>query len=263
MDMFTYKNLTKKIAMLFVLSILFISNSNAQADSLYSQILKGNKAYTESEFENAVYIYEQVLKSGYTSGELYYNLGNAYYRKGDYTSAILNYERALLLSPNDEDILTNLDFSRNHLQDRIEEIPDFFLVGWFKTFSNLFSAKMWATISIVSFILFLAFAGLFLFSRTIAIRKLTFIFSIIILFNSAISFVGGYIQNRKQTKHIEAIVFSPSVIVKSAPSDSGTDLFIIHEGLKVRIRDVDNGWKEIQLSDGKIGWLSEDTIVEI
>ena len=253
----------KKAILFFVLSLFFYANSQAQADSLYLLIEQGNKAYTESEFDKAIESYERVISSGYSASELYYNLGNAYYRNMDYKSAILNYERALLLSPDDENIITNLEFARNHIQDRIEIIPKFFLLRWIDSFVNIFPAKSWAVISITAFILFLILAVVFLFSRNIALRKLAFTFSVVVLFVSASSFYGGAAQNKKQTNHDEAIVFSPSVTVKSAPTSSGTDLFIIHEGLKVKILDTTNGWKEIRLSDGKIGWLQEDAIVAI
>ncbi|MEN8120361.1 MAG: tetratricopeptide repeat protein [Bacteroidota bacterium] len=255
--------MTKKITWLFILNIALIINSYAQTDSLYSIIKQGNKAYTESNFEQAITNYEQVIKSGYSASELYYNLGNAYYRKLDYKSAILNYERALLLAPDDENILTNLEFSRNHIQDRIEEIPEFFFFKWVDSLVNIFSSKAWSVISITGFILFLFLAILFLFSRTIIIRKLSFLLSILFLFLSALSFYSGLVQNKKLTSHNNAIVFTSSVTVKSAPTSSGTDLFIIHEGLKVKILDSTEGWKEIQLSDGKIGWLPEDAVVEI
>ncbi len=259
----TYKKMTKRTVLLFIFSLVYIFNSYAQADSLYSLIEKGNKAYIESEFEKAIENYEQVVKSGYSATELYYNLGNAYYRTQDYKSAILNYERALLLSPDDENILTNLDFSRNHIQDRIEEIPKFFLIGWLDAFVNIFSEKTWSIISISSFILFLVLMVLFLFSRVHSLRKLAFVLSIFVLFLSAISFYSGFVQNSKLTNHNTAIVFSSSVTVKSAPTSSGTDLFIIHEGLKVKILDSTEDWKEIRLSDGKIGWLPNEAIVEI
>ena len=258
-----YKKRTKKIALFFIFSMLGFSSSYAQTDSLYTLIEQGNKAYSESEFEQPINAYEQVLNAGYSASELYYNLGNAYYRNLDYKSAILNYERALLLAPDDENIITNLEFSRNHIQDRIEEIPKFFLFKWVDISVNLFSSKVWSIISITGFILFLILAILFLFSRTIIVRKLSFLLSILILFLSALSFYGGLAQNKKLTNHNNAIVFTTSVTVKSAPTSSGTDLFIIHEGLKVKVIDSTKGWKEIQLSDGKIGWLPEETVIEI
>lgn len=258
-----YNKTIKNVVLFFIFSLFFYANGKAQSDSLYLLIEQGNKAYIASEFDKAIESYEQVIGAGYSSSELYYNLGNAYYRNTDYKSAILNYERALLISPDDENILANLEFARNHIQDRIEIIPKFFLLRWIDGLVKIFPAKTWAYISIASFILFLALVFSFLFARSLSLRKLAFFFSVLFLFVSAWSFYGAAVQNKKQTKHNEAIVFSPSVTVKSSPTSNGTDLFIIHEGLKVKVLDSTNGWKEIRLSDGKIGWLKEDAIVSI
>ncbi|MCF6242569.1 MAG: tetratricopeptide repeat protein [Bacteroidales bacterium] len=252
----------KNIFALIIFSVLSLS-SIAQPDSLYKYIEQGNKAYIENEFEKAILAYETVIQNGYSAAELYYNLGNAYYRTKNYKAAILNYERALRLAPDDENIKTNLEFAKNHIQDRIEEIPKLFIVKWFDNFINLFSSQTWSIISISSFILALLLAMLFLFSKSVSIRKTAFFFGIILMIGSAISFYNAYKQNYKINGIKEAIVFSPTVTVKSAPKTNGTDLFIIHEGLKVKIIGSTHGWKEIKLSDGKIGWLPDDSIVII
>ncbi len=252
----------KHIILLILLSITSLS-SIAQPDSLYKYIEQGNKAYVENEFEKAILAYETVVQNGYSAAELYYNLGNAYYRNKNYKAAILNYERALRLAPDDENIKTNLEFAKNHIQDRIEEIPKLFIVKWFDNFINLFSSKTWSIISISSFILALLLAILFLFSKSISLRKTAFFFGIILITSSSISFYNAYKQDYKINGVKEAIVFSPTVTVKSAPKTNGTDLFIIHEGLKVEIIGSTHGWKEIRLSDGKIGWLPDDSIVII
>lgn len=252
----------KNILTIIILSILSLQMS-AQADSLYKYIQQGNKAYTENEFEKAIMAYETIIQNGYSSAELYYNLGNAYYRTENYKLAILNYERALRLSPDDENIKTNLEFAKNHIQDRIDEIPKLFILKWFENFINLFSADSWSVISISSFILALVLSIVFLFSKTIAFRKTSFFIGFILIIISGISFYNAYQQDNKITEHDEAIIFSPSVTVKSAPKANGTDLFIIHEGLKVKIIGSTKGWKEIRLSDGKIGWLPEESIIII
>ncbi len=252
----------KKISSTILFSILSLAIF-AQPDSLYKYIAKGDSAYINNEFEKAILAYETIIQNGYAAPELYYNLANAYYKQENYKAAILNYERALRLAPDDEDIKINLQFAENHIQDRIEEIPKLFIFNVLDNFFNLFSSKTWSIISIVSFILMLLLSIMFLFSKTVALRKTAFYFAIISLIISGIAFYGGYKQNYKINGHKEAIVFSPTVTVKSAPKQNGTDLFIIHEGLKVEVIDESNGWKEIRLSDGKIGWLPEDTIVEI
>ncbi len=252
----------KNIVLFIIFNILSFS-SIAQPDSLYKYIEQGNKAYVENEFEKAILAYETVIQNGYSASELYYNLANAYYRTKNYKAAILNYERALRLAPDDENIKTNLEFAKNHIQDRIEEMPKLFIVKWLDNFINLFSSQTWSVISIVCFILALLLAILFLFSKSISIRKTAFFFGIILMIGSGIGFYNAYKQNYKVNGIKEAIVFSPTVTVKSAPKTNGTDLFIIHEGLKVEIIGSTHGWKEIRLSDGKIGWLPDDSIVII
>lgn len=253
----------KHIITLILFSITSLSSTAQQVDSLYKYIEQGNKAYVENEFEKAILAYETVVQNGYSAAELYYNLGNAYYRTKNYKAAILNYERALRLAPNDENIKTNLEFAKNHIQDRIDEIPKLFITKWLDDFINLFSSQTWSIISISCFILALLLAILFLFSKSVSLRKTAFFFGIILIIGSGLSFYNAYKQNYKINGIKEAIVFSPTVTVKSAPKTNGTDLFIIHEGLKVEIIGSTHGWKEIRLSDGKIGWLPEDSIVII
>ncbi|MDF1548879.1 MAG: tetratricopeptide repeat protein [Bacteroidales bacterium] len=235
----------------------------SQTEEDYKVLSQANKAYVEGNFQTAVEKYETLINSGLSSADLYYNLGNSYYRVGNYKAAILNYERAKLLKPNDENILTNLEFSERYVQDKIEDVPKFFLVRWIDAFTNMFSEKTWAIISILTFISFLLLIILFLFSKTLIIRKISFYFGVITIFLSLVSFYSSYRQNTKLTNHNTAIVFSPAVTVKSSPLENGTDLFIIHEGLKVIITDSSDGWKEIKLSDGKVGWLPAETIVVI
>jgi len=261
------KNAIHKIAIITIYSTLFFSlqetNLSAQTAEDYKLLKQANKAYTDGQFQKAVEMYEKLVNAGFSAEELYYNLGNAYYRVGDYKAAILNYERAKLLDPDNEDIETNLEFSQRYVQDKIETVPRFFLMDWLDDFNNLFSEKGWAVLSIITFIGCLLLVISFLFTKSFSIKKLSFYFSVIVLFISLVSFYNSYRQNYKATHHNTAIVFSPAVTVKSSPHEGGTDLFIIHEGLKVTITDSAEGWKEIKLSDGKVGWLPGESIVQI
>jgi len=263
MTKFVTNNSVFSVILILALSWIFQFGIQAQTPEDYKVVKEANKAYTSGEFQKAVDLYEKLVKSGLSAAELYYNLGNAYYRIGDYKSAILNYERAKKINPDDENIITNLEFCQKFVQDKIESVPKFFLVNWLQLFLNLFSAKVWGIISIVTFISLLSLALLFLFSKSILFRKLSFYFGILFLFVSSISFYASYKQNKILNSHNTAIVFSQSVSVKSSPNESGTVLFIIHEGLKVTITGYSEGWKEIKLSDGKVGWLPNDAIVEI
>jgi len=251
------------LLLLLALTSFLKPNLYAQTPNDYAVIKEANKAYNAGDFQKSVDLYEKIVKSGFSAGELYYNLGNAYYRIGDYKSAILNYERAKKILPNNDNIQINLEFCQKYVQDKIEAVPKFFLVNWIRSFLNLLSTKSWGIISIFTFISFLGLALLFLFSRTIAYRKLSFYFGLLSVFISIISFYASYKQNEVLTNHNTAIVFSSSASVKSSPNESGTVLFIIHEGLKVTIIDDSDGWKEIKLADGKVGWLPNDALVVI
>jgi len=259
----TLYKISKYSLLTFILLVIVSVELSAQTEDDYFLLKQANKAYTEGEFQKAVEIYEKLVNTGYSAGELYYNLGNAYYRVGDYKSAILNYERAKLLMPDNENILINLEYSQRFVQDKIETVPKFFLVSWVEAFVNLFSEKAWSIISIFCFIAFLTAVILFLFTKTLLIRKLSFYISFLSIFISIVTFYSASKQNQKVNQHNTAIIFSPAVTVKSSPNESGTDLFIIHEGLKVTIIGRSSGWKEIKLSDGKVGWLPDESIVEI
>lgn len=223
----------------------------------------GNLYYSEEKYEDAIRAYEWVLDQGWEAPELYFNLGNAYFKSHKITFAILNYERAKLLDPRNEDINYNLNLTRSFVVDKIETVPKFFISQWHHTFVNMFSSDTWALISISSFILLFIFISFYLFSRRYQIKKLSFWISVLLLYVSISSFVFSY-NNRKWLLWPEtALVVNPSVTVESSPDESGTDLFLIHEGTKVFIREHIGEWTRIRLSDGKEGWIPKQAIVEI
>ncbi len=228
---------------------------SARSQDLYSLIEKGNQQYINEEFELAIETYESVLDSGYEAAELYFNLGNAYFKSHKLTPAILNYERAALLSPNDEDIAFNLELARTYVIDKIDILPQFFLREWYIHLIRILHSDNWAYISIFTFVLTLSIFSVYLFIRRYRIKRIAFWFSLLLLFTSILTFVFSYHQNRITTSHDKAIVFSPSVTVKSAPDESGTDLFLLHEGTRVTIEDTLGIWTEIKLEDGNKGWL--------
>jgi tetratricopeptide (TPR) repeat protein len=229
------------------------------ADSLQ----KANQLYANNEFHTAAEIYENILDAGYESAALYYNLGNSYYKSAEYTRAILNYERALLLAPNDEDIKFNLKLAKQFVVDNIDPIPTPFFVKWFWNISNLQTADNWALISLISFIVVLLFALIYLFARTIGLKKTGFILAISFFLFSGFAFILAQKQYSKITNRNQAVIFAPTVTVKASPDASGTDLFVIHEGLKVEILQKINQWIEIRLEDGNTGWVVEEVLEPI
>lgn len=233
------------------------------AQDIYTLVEAGNQQYINEEFESAIHTYESVLDSGYEAAELYFNLGNAYFKSHKLTPAILNYERAALLSPNDEDIAFNLDLARTYVIDKIDVLPQFFLKQWYTRLVRTLNPTIWAFISVITFVLFLLLFSIYLFTHRYRIKRVAFWFSLLILVISVSTFTFSYQHKKIATSHDAAIVFSPFVTVKSSPDESGTDLFLIHEGTKVFIEDTLGLWTEIKLEDGTKGWLQASDIRKI
>lgn len=234
--------------------------------SVYAQdtaIKEAEVAYTKEDYDKAIELYENVLKSNGESAEIYYNLGNAYYKAGKMASAILNYERALVLDPGDGDTRFNLQIARQNTVDKIEPIDDFFLTRWFDSIQNLGAADSWAKLGIVCFILFIGCLILFFFSKWLRLKKIGFYTGILLLI--LVLFANIFAKNQKDelVNRMHAIVFSPTVTVKSSPDASGTDLFILHEGTKVLVKSTLGEWSEIQLEDGNVGWMPSKDLEKI
>lgn len=247
----------KKInILLFLLFSAFFLNAQ-EPDSLLSA---ANNFYVQGKYQDAAEIYEKIIVSGYESPELYFNTANAYYKQNVIARAILNYEKAIRLAPNDEDIRYNLDLTNRMVVDKIEVLPVFFITAWINSFKNIFSSDNWAIVSMLTFILSLIFISFYLYSRNFVLKKVSFWLGLIILFISLFSFVFSYQQKQKLLLSNTAVIMSPSVTVKSSPDSSGTDLFVIHEGTKVWLGDKISDWTEIKLSDGSKGWLKTEDI---
>lgn len=221
---------------------------------------EGDSAYVNNDFASAIQIYESLLQKG-EAPEIYYNLGNSYYKMDDIARAILNYERALLLSPGNADIRANLEIARSKAIDKVTPIPEIFFVTWIKSLVNSQSSDAWARTGIVSFLLFLVSLAIFLFTQHIKWKKVEFSASVLLLVVTVLSNVFASQQKNFLTERNDAIILSPSVTVRSTPSESGTSLFILHEGRKVEIKDNSmREWKEIRLEDGKVGWVPASSV---
>lgn len=221
---------------------------------------KGDSAYIKEDYAAAIQIYEALLKNG-EAADVYYNLGNSYYKIGEIAKAVLNYERALLLQPGNGDIRANLEVARAKTIDKVEPVPEVFFVSWIKSLTNSMSVDAWATWGIVSFILLIVSLYFFIFSKQIMWKKIGFISGIIFLIITVCSNLFASQQKENLVNRNEAIVMNPSVTVRSTPSESGTSLFILHEGRKVNVKDNSmKEWKEIHLEDGKVGWVPASAI---
>ncbi|WP_276879367.1 tetratricopeptide repeat protein [Bacteroides heparinolyticus] len=222
--------------------------------------LQGDSAYMRNDYVSAIQIYENLLKKG-EAAEVYYNLGNSYYKTDDIAKAILNYERALLLQPGNADIQANLEIARAKTVDKIVPVPEIFFVMWTKSLINMLNVDAWAKLGIMFFILLLVSCSLFFFSKQIIVKKVTFFAGCVWLVLVILSNAFAAQQKHQLTERNDAIVLVPSVTVRSTPSESGVGLFILHEGCKVEIKDNSmREWKEIRLEDGKVGWVPNITI---
>lgn len=224
---------------------------------------EANNLYMNGQFSAAADLYGQILDKGLFSARLYYNLANACFRNGDNARAILFYNRALLLSPNDEDIRHNLAIAESFTKDSIEAVPEFFLKGWMRSIRNSLDEKMWTIMSIIFFAAALALGLLFLLAYRTSLRKAGFYGTAVALLLSAVTTIFAASQRKAMLNREQAIVMSTAAPVKSSPDRSATDLFVLHEGTKVRIVSSLDRWSEIVIADGKKGWIESDKIEQI
>ena len=242
----------------FILMAIFFATFTLSAqDNLLTQ---ANDAYVQSDFQAAADLYEELLKANGESATVYYNLGNCYYKLNKIAPSILNFERALLLEPGNADIRFNLEIAKTKAVDRIESVGDFFLTEWFLAVQNLLSTDAWSKFSITCFIFLIAGLFLFFFSRRIFIKKTGFFIAMGLLIVVVFGNCFAYNQKKKLTQRNEAIIFTPTTTIKSSPDNSGTDLFILHEGTKVRLKNKLGGWNEIETADGNVGWIKSSEI---
>lgn len=239
---------------IFILTaIIIFANFNLFAQNdLFQQ---ANEAYAKNDFQTASGLYEELLKANGESAIVYYNLANSYYKLNKVAASIINYERALLLEPGNNDVRFNLEIAKLKAVDKIEPIGDFFLTEWFRDIQNLLGTDAWSHFSIVCFILLITCLFLFFFSRRIFIKKLGFYLGVGLLICVVLGNCFAYNQMKKLTQRNEAIIFAPTTTIKSSPDNSGTDLFILHEGTKVTLKNKLGIWNEIETADGNVGWI--------
>jgi len=251
------KRKTPKTAIVLLLLMLLPLSASAVTKA------EADSAYMRGEYQTAIKDYEALLKEG-VSDKLYYNLGNAYYRTDNMTQAVLNYERALLLSPGDRDIRFNLQMARSKTIDKITPETEMFFVTWYRSLVNLQSVDAWARTAVVSLLIALLLVLVYLFANNMAARKAGFFGGLLFVAIFLLSNVMAWQQKKQIDERSGAIVMASAVTVKSTPAQSGTELFILHEGTKVTITDDSmKDWKEIRVADGKEGWVEAKQIEKI
>ena len=233
-------------------------SQTSQIDDLWA---KAEQQYKAQQYEDATESYRQLLNYG-ISAPLYYNYANALLKSGHIGESILNYERALRLAPNNDNIRFNLDFANNLKTDQIDPIQPFFMSQWITSLEKVLTTNEWAYTAIISFIVTLILVMVYLFGKITWLRKTAFFTALAALIISVCSLSYSLSSKQHALERNEAIVMAGSVSVKSSPDESGTEVFVLHEGTKVTIRTSITGWHEIRIADGNIGWL-ETTAIEV
>jgi len=229
-------------------------------DGLFKE---ANKYYTDNNFRKALELYDSIEESGYRSASLYFNMGNAYYKLEDYPKAILYYEKAKLSDHRSEDIQFNLELANLNTIDKIDPIPEIFIFSLWNNMIHYFRSTHWAIVAIVFLWTFLSLVFLVLTTRNMLLRKIFIPVSLLLMFILVFSFFATIKTYQTETRNNFAIVMEPTVYLKSAPEDNSTDLFIIHEGLKVEVVEFFDEWSKVKLSDGKIGWIKQESYILI
>lgn len=258
-----------KIFNVLVALVAVCSSAVAQSDSLAvadapERVMTKQEAdslYDKGLYAEAADAYETIIANSGVSADLYYNLGNAYYKLDEISLSILNYERALLLNQGDADIRANLALARGKTTDKVTPPSEMFFVSWWRDFANMVSVDTWAVVAVVTFVLMLLGIAAYLFMEQIAVRKIGFYGAVLFLLLTVVFNLAAMFQRDSIMNRTTAIIMHPVVSVKSSPNDAGTDLFLIHTGSKVEILDdTMTDWTKIKLEEGKEGWVHTDVM---
>ena len=254
----------KSILLLTISFITFMTFPLIASNSQINEVMqKGNALYKGGSYNKAIDEYKQLVDEGYSGVALFYNLGNSYYRIGKIGYAILYYEKALKLSPSDEDVQHNLNFAKLSTVDRIQPLPRFFLFDWWEAILSSFTENGWAYIVFIVYLLLLILIALYVFSRSVFQQKLIFFSGIAVVFILAISISLLIVKINRDETIKSGIIVEQVVTVKSSPEPNSTDAFVIHEGLKVNLEDKLDTWVKIRLADGKVGWIENNLVKQI
>lgn len=245
-------------------NILYLFLLISQVFFAQSGFEKGNALYQKGQYKEAIQEYESIIDGGkQQSAELYFNLGNSYYKLNKVAPSIYNYEKALVLKPNDPQTLNNLKFAKKLTIDEIKEVPKVGFAKLIQNFTAIFDYNTWAKISVgISFVFLLAFIGYY-FSHATITKRIYFIGMFVLLVALLLSVFGGISERNHFNNDRPAIVFSELSEVRSEPQKSGNAIILLHEGAKVYVLETLGKWKKVELTDGTEGWLDATTIKEV
>lgn len=258
---FNYKEkIMKNIAL--IIFVLLVCNF-ASAQSSDEMIKQAANAYKNEEYEKAVRIYKQILDKNIESPELYYNLGNSYYRLGKLGYAVLYFEKALKLDPDDEDTKYNLMISQARTIDKIQPLPQLWIWEWWDSVAASFSIYGWSAVVILFYILFLAAIGFYLITGNFRLRKISFYAGVLLIPVLILVSLMMISKINKETSVDYGVLTESIYTVKVTPGETANDAFVLHEGVKFSLGKSLDNWTEIKLADGKVGWIPESVFGKI
>lgn len=253
-----------KKGLLILLALVAVWPLSAQQETEAGALWnRANTAYVNGDYKSAILHYDSIAGQGKESYKLYYNLGNAWFKEGNIGRAILNYNRALRISPSNKDARYNLKIANAYIKDNIESVPELMVVRWLRDLRATLSSNAWAVLSIVSFVLLMVAVLGFLLTKIKARRKGWFYGGMVLLLLFVMQVTFSAIGRSDAEQSSRAIVMDGAVSVKSSPDGSSKEIFILHEGTRVSILEKLGSWCEISIADGKIGWIEASSIEAI
>lgn len=260
----TIKKFLSVFALLLALPLVCGASGQLSAASVVDSLWNAaNTLYVNGDYKGAAAIYEDIEEQGLVSDELFYNMGNAYFKDDRLGESIVAYRKAQLLNPSDADIEYNLAVANSYVKDRLNVLPEFFLTRWVRSVANIFSGRVWAILSLFFLMVGVAAMLLFLLARGVKYRKagMTATVVTLLLFIASLCFMGSAVS--KINRGADAVIISESASVKSSPDRASIDLFILHEGTVVEVATDFGEWNEIVLSDGSKGWIRSEQIKRV
>ncbi len=245
------------IRVLAFLMLLFAPLANAQNETLFN---RGTEAYNQGDYNQAIESFLEILEKGQHSAELYYNLGNSYYKLNQIAPSIYYYEKALLLKPNDLEIKNNLGYAENMTLDAIETMPETGLSKLYESVVDILSFDQWGYAAVIFMILFVLLYITFYYLQYATQKRIALISGMLSLLLAITTAILAFMSYGDFKADQPAIVFSDEVIVKSEPNERSQEVFRLHEGTKLNVLEEFNEWKKVRIVDGQVGWLTSENI---
>jgi len=247
-----------KILSIIIISIIIPFSLLANNEDAFD---KGNELYNEANYEQAIQLYDSLLNNNIESAAIYYNIGNAYFKLDNVPKALLYFEKAKKIEPNNADIIYNIELANTRIADKIESVPEFFLRTLYVDIRNSLNEAQWTTVNIGLLLVFLTFVIMFFTMNNK--RQLWLSMAVVFLILTFICGLIGYKSYKEKVNHNTAIVFTPTIDIKSAPDTKSSTIFILHQGTKVELLEKSSKWQKIRIASGSEGWLELDNLEKI